>query len=173
MSPASSIIQRVHNIINKIPYHDDGGNGGVHPVNLITIDQHGFPSSRLVVPRKISEDLSEIQLKTRHDTRKVVELKLAKNDKVALSWWDQRGRQGWVNIKGVATLHETDAADKDQEYRSVDIIVKCSVLEVMDYNENLMCDSEGYKPVILEWSSSHKEWKDAKTAFDKKQSDTE
>merc|ERR1719330_153206 len=111
----------------------------VGPVALITLDASGFPSARTVQPREVAPDLSNVRLGTRGDTRKVAELR--SNPHVALNWQDQKGRGGWVTLKGVVTLEEVKP--------EVRIHVDVAALEAMDYNENLKLDAEGYKPAVL------------------------
>mmetsp|Transcript_22611 Transcript_22611/g.36154 ORF Transcript_22611/g.36154 Transcript_22611/m.36154 type:complete len:176 (+) Transcript_22611:43-570(+) len=138
----ADIIARAHSLINSIPYRDDGGRGGIHPVSLITVDSEGFPSSRVLVPREISSDLSYILLNTRSDTRKVDEVR--RNSKVSLMWNDQRARGGWLVLKGIATM-QRDQTDSSR----TNILVSITALDVMTYNENLMADSEGYIPIVM------------------------
>ncbi|CAD7943679.1 unnamed protein product [Amoebophrya sp. A25] len=143
----------VHAMIAKIPYRDDNGAGGVHPASLITVDADGFPSSRIVVPRQVAPDFSEIRLNTRAESRKVAEVRA--NPRVSVSWEDQRGAGGWAVAKGQA---EVIPIDKGQPAR-VDIVVKCHRLEAMSYNERVMADDqEGWKPTILERTGDHRGW---------------
>ncbi|CAD7933487.1 unnamed protein product [Amoebophrya sp. A120] len=136
------IIRRMFKVIDRIPYHDDNGKNGIHPVSLITLDENAFPSSRLVVPRGISNDFTSIKLNTRTNTRKVQEITNNSN-KVSVTWEDQKGKGGWIVAKGVAVIVPLDQA-------RCDILVDVVKVEVMDYNEKLMADTEGWKPLVLE-----------------------
>jgi hypothetical protein len=134
------IVSKARRVIEAVPYQDRNSPGGPHPVTLITQDADGYASARAVVPRQIGDDLSFFRLNTREGTRKLAELR--NNPKTTLSFHDQRGRQGWLTIKGDSVLEA--AADG-----SVDILFYAKKLEAVSYNEQLMADSEGWKPILL------------------------
>eukprot|EP00930_Biecheleria_cincta_P046014 TRINITY_DN31730_c0_g1_i1.p1 TRINITY_DN31730_c0_g1~~TRINITY_DN31730_c0_g1_i1.p1 ORF type:complete len:227 (+),score=19.39 TRINITY_DN31730_c0_g1_i1:52-681(+) len=134
-----AFIAKARRTIEAVPY---GGNNSPqgHPVSLITQDAQGYASARTVVPREISEDLSFFRLNTPEGTRKLGEL--AANPRTTLHVHDQRGRQGWLTIKGDSIMqHNSDG--------TVDILFTAQKLESMSYTEGLMADKEGFKPISL------------------------
>jgi len=132
------LLAKAKRCIEAVPYQ--GSSKGPHPVSLITFDSEGFASARTVVPREFAEDLSFILLNTRKDTRKVGEIQ--HNPKVSLNFQDQRGRGGWLTMKGVAELQPLDG-------NSVNILVTIVQIEGVSYNEDFMADREGWKPMVL------------------------
>merc|ERR1712046_80705 len=136
MSDASvrQVIAKAKKCIDAVPYRD---RHDVHPVSLITLDKDGFPTARTVVPREYNDDVSFIRLNSRKGTRKIDQIR--QNNRVSLNYQDQRGRGGWLTIKGTAKLEE--ARDG-----SLDILVTAVALEGVNYNEGLMADEDGWVP---------------------------
>ena len=138
----SEILARCLRCIQCVPYHDR--TDFVHPVTLITADPDGFAfSARVVVPREISDDLSYFRLNTRPETRKVAEIQ--KDARCSLMYWDQRGKQGWLTLKGSVTRVESQQQGNDW---SVDLHFSAQKLEVMNYNEALR-QEDGWVPIVL------------------------
>jgi len=137
----SEILARCLRCIQCVPYHDR--TDFVHPVTLITADPDGFAfSARVVVPREISDDLSYFRLNTQPETRKAAEIQ--KDARCSLMYWDQRGKQGWLTLKGSVTKVESQQGND----RSVDLHFSAQKLEVMNYNEAL-CQEDGWVPIVL------------------------
>lgn len=138
-------IVAIQETIGSIPYHAAPAVGvTLHPAALTSCDGNGYPSTRTVVPNAITADLSEVKMTTRKGTRKEAEIKA--NGKVALHFQDQRGRGGWVTLKGTATIGPGAQADH------LDVVMKVSKAEAMSYVvEGLRKDEEGWKPVLLNW----------------------
>lgn len=142
------LLGRVWNSIRAVEYYNDS-NGtkltpNIHPVSLITYGADGYPSARTIAPLEIAADLSEFRFYTRQDSRKVKDIQ--RNPKVSLAWQDQRGRGGWVTIKGDAELRP----GKSKTF-PVDIIVMARVIEAVSYNEGLLQDDgTGERPIVLE-----------------------
>eukprot|EP00933_Yihiella_yeosuensis_P006859 TRINITY_DN111685_c0_g1_i1.p1 TRINITY_DN111685_c0_g1~~TRINITY_DN111685_c0_g1_i1.p1 ORF type:complete len:208 (-),score=10.09 TRINITY_DN111685_c0_g1_i1:256-879(-) len=136
------VLKSCLDLINSIPYKDSV-TMGAHPVSLISHDEDGFSSARLVVATEIAPDLTIFKINTRAGTRKVEEIR---NDpRVSLVWNSQKGKQGWLTVKGVAELGNEDNKGR------LDITVVGRKIEVMSYNQpGLTTDGEGYKPVLLE-----------------------
>merc|ERR1712216_1073564 len=80
-------------------------------LTLISMDQNGYASARVVVAREIEPDLSFFRLNTRADTRKVNEIRA--QPKVSLTFQDQVGRGGWLTIKGNARLQPLEDGTVD------------------------------------------------------------
>ena len=145
----SEILARCLRCIQCVPYHDR--TDFVHPVTLITADPDGFAfSARVVVPREISDDLSYFRLNTRPETRKVAEIQ--KDARCSLMYWDQRGKQGWLTLKGSVTKVESQHQGNN---RSVDLHFSAQKLEVMNYNEALR-QEDGWVPIVLQRVGSPK-----------------
>eukprot|EP00928_Gymnodinium_smaydae_P008595 TRINITY_DN13126_c0_g3_i1.p1 TRINITY_DN13126_c0_g3~~TRINITY_DN13126_c0_g3_i1.p1 ORF type:complete len:194 (+),score=32.69 TRINITY_DN13126_c0_g3_i1:32-613(+) len=133
-------IAKARRTIEAVPYGGQNSPNGPHPVSLVTLDASGYPSARSVVPREIAPDLGFFRLNTRDGTRKLAELKA--NPRTTLHFHDQRGRQGWLTIKGNSVLEPLGDG-------RVDILFNAIALEAVNYNENLMADTEGWQPTVL------------------------
>lgn len=154
------LLQKCRQTIGAVPYHDriDPAWNGVHPASLVTLDASGFPSARTIVPREIAEDLSYFRLQTRAETLKLEEI--VNNPRVSLAYQDQRGRQGWLTVKGMATL---DSAGRGRSGRSagpdqVNIHVEVTEIRGMSYLVDLMGDKDGWVPITLVRDSDKRDW---------------
>jgi len=137
------VLAAIHATISSIPYHAAPAAGvTLHPAALTSKDAHGFPSTRTVVPAAVAADLSEVKISTRKGTRKEAEIRA--DDRVALHFQDQRGRGGWVTLKGRALVRS------GAQEGMLDIVLKPTTCEAMSYVEaELLVDSEGFTPVSL------------------------
>jgi len=144
-------LQAIHATISSIPYHAAPAVGvTLHPAALTSADPQGFPSTRTVVPTLVAGDLSEVRMCTRKGTRKLAEIQA--NSKVAVHFQDQRGRGGWVTLKGCATTQP--GAQQD----TVEVVLKVTKCEALSYEEpDLLTDEQGFKPVLLEHADG--EWR--------------
>jgi len=144
-------LQAVHATISSIPYHAAPAVGvTLHPAALTSVDPQGFPSTRTVVPTLVASDLSEVRMSTRKGTRKLAEIQ--GNSKVAVHFQDQRGRGGWVTLKGCATTQP------GAQEGTVEVILKPTKCEALSYVESdLLTDEQGFKPVLLEHANG--EWR--------------
>ena len=135
-SDVGAFLQGVRQSIGAVPWSGktDPRWDGVHPCALVTVDARGFPSARTIVPRAYAEDLSTVRLATRMGTEKLADI--ARNPHVCLNFQDQRGRQGWVTIKGLAR------AGADGET----VVVEVAEIRAMSYTEGVMLDAEGWEP---------------------------
>ena len=146
MPLSPTLLPLLHKIISSIPYRETNDpSSGIHPASFITFDERGFPSSRVLVPRFVAPDLSQIRLSTLRHTRKVSEIREVSAN-CSLAWEDRRGRGGWVVAKGRGKVIETVEDSSDR----VEILINVERIEAMDYPEGVMSDAEGYIPVIME-----------------------
>merc|ERR1740129_1043734 len=137
-----TLMKAAHDTISSIPYTAAPAVGvQLHPAALSSVDKDGFPSTRTVIPNFVAQDLSEVRLSTRKGTRKLAEIEA--NPKVSLHFQDQRGRGGWVTIKGEVTTKPGSEEDV------VDIVLTPRRCEAMSYVEDAMADEEGWKPAIM------------------------
>merc|ERR1712054_315260 len=143
-SSIPEVLAAVRRVVQSVPYDKSPEH---HPATFISTDPDGFPSARVLVPREYSDDFSRIKLNTRKDSRKFAEIR--GEPRVALSFHDQRGEQGWLTFKCTV-----DAGKLRQEvYRSggsdtCDVWLDVHKIEVMDYNERLRLDPAGWVPVV-------------------------
>jgi hypothetical protein len=94
------------------------------------------------VPRAVAPDLSAITINTQTDTRKYEELLM--DPRASLSYWDQRGRQGWLTLKGTATaMPGGPKADGTK-----DVKFTTQRIEIMTYNELALVVNRA-RPVVL------------------------
>ena len=135
------VIKAAFDLIASVPYK---AAPGMNPATFVTYDPDGFPSARVLVPRHISKDLTEITLNTRMDTNKFLEIQ--GNPKSALCYHDQRGKQGWLTLKGTAHSHAFGRPITD-EY--VDVHFRVEKLEIMTYNDGGALKIDRARPVVL------------------------
>jgi hypothetical protein len=128
-------------LIRSVPYMDTTSRG-LHPVSLVSIDADGFPSSRVVAPTSIADDLATFTINTREDTRKVREIRA--NPNVSLVWTSQPGRGGWLTLKGTATVGAVNKQGR------LDLSIRIVRVEAMSYNQPHLQTDENGTPVILE-----------------------
>mmetsp|Transcript_28548 Transcript_28548/g.71548 ORF Transcript_28548/g.71548 Transcript_28548/m.71548 type:complete len:168 (+) Transcript_28548:97-600(+) len=135
-----SILSQCRALITSVPYTARGA----HPASFVTVDEDGFPSARLVVPTSASEALTDFVINTRADTRKVQEIR-AGGRNASLVWTSQKGKQGWLTIKGLVSCGGVGNNER------LDIHFEARKIEVMSYNQaDLKGDDSGFKPLILE-----------------------
>eukprot|EP00929_Paragymnodinium_shiwhaense_P050963 TRINITY_DN25657_c0_g1_i1.p1 TRINITY_DN25657_c0_g1~~TRINITY_DN25657_c0_g1_i1.p1 ORF type:complete len:192 (+),score=23.71 TRINITY_DN25657_c0_g1_i1:67-642(+) len=139
LQEASRVVAAALRTMEQVTYR--GAATGPHPATLISLDAHGYPSARTVVPRAVAPDLTFFRLHTRIGTRKVTEI--GQNPKVSLNFVDPRGRGGWLTVKGDATV-ENDGKG------GMNILFTSQLLEMVNYNEvGAMEDRDGWVPKIL------------------------
>jgi len=137
-----ALIKAIHDTIESIPYEAAPAAGVLlHPAALTSIDGSGFPSTRTVIPTYIAQDLSEVRIPSQTGTRK--EAEITANPRVSLHFQDQRGRGGWVTLKGMADLQKTDNGEE------MHIILRPERCEMMSFVEGAMADDDGWQPAIL------------------------
>lgn len=146
-----SLLAAIHATISSIPFHAAPAAGvTLHPAALTSQDAQGFPSTRTVVPGAVAVDLSEVKISTRKGTRKEAEIKA--DGRVAVHFQDQRGRGGWVTLKGHASIRP------GVQEGMLEIVVKPITCESLSYVETeLLIDGEGFQPVRL--TRDGDEWK--------------
>jgi hypothetical protein len=144
VNKTQELINVIHRTINSIPYKAPPVAGvRLHPCVLTSIDEDGYPSMRTVVPSHMEPDLSEIRIVTSIDTKKIQEIQ--KNKHVSLHYQDQRGRGGWVTLKGDAKINFKPEGDMAQ------VAVRPERCEVVSYMEGPTSadNGEGWKPAVL------------------------
>mmetsp|Transcript_91580 Transcript_91580/g.262333 ORF Transcript_91580/g.262333 Transcript_91580/m.262333 type:complete len:183 (+) Transcript_91580:93-641(+) len=154
----AELLARIRSSIASIDYYSNGRDltVGMHPCSLVTFDSDGYPSARTIVPLEIRDqpyEFASFRFYTRSDSRKVVEI--LRDKRVAIVFQDQRGKQGWVTVKGDARLERGTNASYP-----VDIIVESRKLEAVSYNEGLLTDAgTGQTPVVLVLDDDGKGWR--------------
>jgi hypothetical protein len=154
LNKTQELISVIHRTINSIPYKSPPVAGvRLHPCVLTSIDEDGYPSMRTVVPSHLEPDLSEIRIVTRIDTKKIQEIQ--KNKHVSLHYQDQRGRGGWVTLKGDAKIH------LKKEGEMAEVVVCPERCEVVSYMEGPTSadDGEGWKPAVLVRPNGGADWR--------------
>jgi len=142
LSRTQELTNTIHKVIASIPFKAAPAAGvTLHPAAFTTFDADGYPSTRTVVPHYISDDLAEIRITSKTGTRK--EQEISEDNRVSLHYHDQRGKQGWVTIKGYATLKEGVQED------TIEIVIRPERCECVSYNENMSADGDGWKPAIM------------------------
>jgi len=136
------LIKAIHDTIESIPYEEAPAAGVLlHPAALTSIDGSGFPSTRTVIPTYIAQDLSEVRIPSQTGTRK--ETEITANPRVSLHFQDQRGRGGWVTLKGMADLQKSGNGEE------MHIILRPERCEMMSFMEGAMAYDDGWQPAIL------------------------
>jgi len=142
LNKTQTLLKAALDTIASVPYVAAPAVGvRLHPAAFTSIDKDGFPSTRTVVPTFLAADLSEVRLSSRAGTRKLAEIEA--NPKASLHFMDQRGRGGWVTLKGEAALRPGG------EEGAVEVVLSPQRCEVMSYVEGAMADDEGWKPAVL------------------------
>lgn len=144
-SRTEALLTVVKRTMSSIPYKAAPVVGvRLHPAVLTSVDQDGFPSMRTVIPAFVAPDLSEIRINTKIDTRKVQEIQ--KNKRISLHYQDQRGRGGWVTLKGDAKL---SLSGKEED--SAEVLLVPDRIECVSYIEGPTSadNGEGWKPAVM------------------------
>ena len=145
-SKAQELLGAIRRTIASVPFKAPFIAGvRLHPGVLTSYDEDGFPSMRTVIPHEMAEDLSEVCIRTNMATRKVQEIQ--RNKKVSLHFQDQRGRGGWVTLKGDAKVDFVGASDDVVELR-----LRPDCCECVSYVEGpTSADAgAGWKPAVLQ-----------------------